>query len=128
MLSKAGYEYKCEYLREIYLAHILEGEEFEERIYSNRFYRFNPFGTPRFTMADPAAIRGALERIGFSQQARTYIVNNQGIDEIEELRILTNEEVESLCKNVRRPGVQYPTLKPDKDNRIIFRTQEYPYR
>ena len=55
-------------------------------------------------MADPAAIRGALKRIGFFQQARTYIVNNQGIDEIEELRILTDEEVENLCKNVRCPG------------------------
>ena len=59
-------------------------------------------------MADPVAIRGALERIGFSQQARTYIVNNQGIDEIEELRILTDEEVENLCKNVRRPGGTIP--------------------
>ena len=59
-------------------------------------------------MADPAAIRGALDRIGFSAVARNYIVNDQGIDAVEEFRILSDEEVENLCKNVRRPGGTIP--------------------
>ena len=63
-------------------------------------------------MADLPAIRSALERIGFTQEARNYITNNQGLDEIEEFRILTDEEVENLCKNIRRPGGTIPNPNP----------------
>jgi len=55
-------------------------------------------------MAELQAIRDALERIGFSEEASDYITGDQGLDEVEEFRILSDSEVENLCKNTRRPG------------------------
>ena len=55
-------------------------------------------------MAEAIQMRGALTRLGFSNDAASDIVDNQGIDSIEELRLLTDSEVEILCKVVRRPG------------------------
>lgn len=55
-------------------------------------------------MADDAAMRAAFVRIGLSQAGATAIVNEQGISTIEELRLLTEDEIETLCKTVRRPG------------------------
>ena len=51
-------------------------------------------------------MRQAFIRLGCSQQAAQAIVDDQGIDSIDELKILTDEEVENLCKVVRRPGGQ----------------------
>ena len=56
--------------------------------------------------ANAIAMRNALDRIGFSAAAAAAIVNEQGIDQIEEMIILTDAEVENLCKVVRRPGGQ----------------------
>ena len=42
--------------------------------------------------------------LGFSSQAATDIMGDQGIDSLEELRVLDDKEVESLCKVVRKPG------------------------
>ena len=50
------------------------------------------------------AIRAALVRLGFSASASTSITDQQDIDSIEELRILTDMDTESLCKVLRRPG------------------------
>jgi len=55
-------------------------------------------------MAELQEIREALQRIGFSEEASEYITDNQGLDEVEEFRILSDDEVENLCKNTRRPG------------------------
>ncbi len=57
-------------------------------------------------MADAVAMRAAFTRLGFSNQAALTIVNDQGINSVEELSILTDHEVETLCKVVRRPGGQ----------------------
>ena len=51
-----------------------------------------------------AAIRTALGRIGFSVEARNAIVNEQEINTLEELRLLDDDAVSSLCRVVRRPG------------------------
>ena len=50
------------------------------------------------------AMRNAYQRLGFTAAAATLITDVQGIDELPELRILTDTEVESLCKVLRRPG------------------------
>ena len=55
-------------------------------------------------MAELQALREALQRIGFSEEASEYITDDQGLDEVEEFRILSDDEVENLCKNTRRPG------------------------
>ena len=46
-------------------------------------------------------MRAALCRLGFSAQAASDIIGDQGIDALEELRVLDDKEVESLCKAVR---------------------------
>ena len=43
-------------------------------------------------------------RIGFSAEAVLVITNAQGIDCMEELKILTDGEIDNLCKVIRRPG------------------------
>ena len=53
---------------------------------------------------DLPALRTALTRLGFSNQAATYITDVQQLDNLEEFRILTDSEVEDLCKTIRKPG------------------------
>ena len=49
-------------------------------------------------------MRAAFVRLGCTEAAATAIVDAQGIDDMEELRILKDDEVVNLCKVVRRPG------------------------
>ena len=49
-------------------------------------------------------MHAALCRLGFSAQAACDIIGDQGIDTLEELQIVDDKEVESLCKVVRKPG------------------------
>lgn len=51
-----------------------------------------------------AAMRTMFERLGFTANAATLIVDTQGIDSLDELRLLKDSEVEGLCKVLRRPG------------------------
>ena len=57
-------------------------------------------------MADLVALRQALQRIGFTNEAATYITNEDegGMNDLASFRILTDDEVDDLCKTVRRPG------------------------
>jgi hypothetical protein len=58
-------------------------------------------------MAAAQAIRGlrqALQRIGLTNAASEYLTDEQGMDNLNEFRILTDDEVETLCKVLRRPG------------------------
>ena len=50
------------------------------------------------------ALRSAYGRIGFSAESALVITDTQGIDNMEELEILTDGEIENLCKVIRRPG------------------------
>lgn len=51
-----------------------------------------------------AALRTMLQRVGFTNNAATTIVDTQGMDSLDEFRLLKDDEVEDLCKVVRRPG------------------------
>jgi hypothetical protein len=51
-----------------------------------------------------AAMRTAMDRLGFSNPASMAIVNDQGINTVPELTLLTDDEVANLCKVIRRPG------------------------
>ena len=59
-------------------------------------------------MADVVALCAALARLGFSSKAAGFITDDQGLDTLDELQVLTNDEIESLCKVVRRPGGTVP--------------------
>ena len=59
-------------------------------------------------MANLAAMRTAFGHLGFSAAAVAAIVNEQAIDSVKELRLLSDKEVENLCKVVRHPGGTIP--------------------
>ena len=74
---------------------------------------------PYDTMSDVVALCASLTRLGFSAKAYGVITNDQGLDTSDELKVLTNDEIESLCEVVRRPGGTNPNTndgdpwKPD---------------
>ena len=43
-------------------------------------------------MADVVALRAALTRLGFSAKADGFITNDQGLDTLDELKVITNDE------------------------------------
>ena len=51
-------------------------------------------------MALPA-IRTALTCIGFAQQAADFITDAQDMNSLDEFKLMTDKEVESLCKVVQ---------------------------
>ena len=57
-------------------------------------------------MADLAAMRQVMVRMGFTNEGAAAVVNpeGQGVDSIENLRLMTDNDVESLCAVIRRPG------------------------
>eukprot|EP00978_Attheya_sp_CCMP212_P025810 scaffold83821_cov30-Attheya_sp.AAC.1 len=62
-------------------------------------------------MADLASTRQLLVRMRFTNAAAAIITDEQGIDEMSEIKILTDSEIEGLCKVVRRPGGTIPNPK-----------------
>ena len=50
------------------------------------------------------ALQSTYVWIGFSAEADLVITNVQIIDCTEELKIITDEEIENLCKVIRRSG------------------------
>jgi len=46
------------------------------------------------------AIQTALTCIGFSQQASVFITDAQDMNSLDEFKLMTKKEVESLCKVV----------------------------
>ena len=63
-------------------------------------------------MAAVNAMRTMLNRIGFTIAASQVIVDEQGLDSLDEIRLLTDDEIDSLCKVIRRPGGQIPGPNP----------------
>ena len=53
--------------------------------------------------AAPIPLHDALARMGFTQPTINYMTMRQGMDSLEEFKILTDDEVKSLCKVFRRP-------------------------
>ena len=52
-----------------------------------------------------AALRAVLVRKGTTTEVVNEVTATPGIDTIEELRILTDDEVETLCRAIHHPGV-----------------------
>ena len=53
-------------------------------------------------------MRTAISRLGFTAMAATAMVDKQGIDNIDELRRLKDNNVDKLCKTIRCPGGTIP--------------------
>jgi hypothetical protein len=51
-----------------------------------------------------AALRNALVLLGFADAAARMMTDDQGMDDLVEFALLTDSEVENLCKVIRRPG------------------------
>ena len=48
-------------------------------------------------MAQVVALRAAYTRLGFSVNAINRLVTNEGIDSLEELKLLKDQDVKNLC-------------------------------
>ena len=59
-------------------------------------------------MANVVALCPDLTCLGFSAKAAGFITNDQGLDTLDDLKFLTNDEIESLCKVVQSPGGTVP--------------------
>ena len=59
-------------------------------------------------MADAVAMRAAFVRLGFSQAGAVAMVDEQGIDSLDELKWLDDDAIETVCSVVRKPGGQIP--------------------
>ena len=59
-------------------------------------------------MANIVAINQMYQNLGFTAQASTLLSGAQGMDDIDELSLLTDVEVDALCKLVRSPGGTVP--------------------
>jgi hypothetical protein len=57
------------------------------------------------TMAEPAAVRQLFVRLGFNVATSTNITNVQGISNINEIHLLNDDAVETLCKALRQAPV-----------------------
>lgn len=55
-------------------------------------------------MANPAAMRQMLVRMGLSNDGSAYAVDIQGLDELSEFSMMQDEQVVLFCKVLRRPG------------------------
>ena len=75
-------------------------------------------------MAETAAIRVMLERIGFTNAAAQEIVGDQGINSVDELRTLDGGMAETLCKVLRRPGGTTEEGAPDPGIKVSARVEE----
>ena len=64
--------------------------------------------THRKSKMEPAAICTALVRIGFLDAAVQAIVEDQGINSLEEIHLLSDDEITNLGKLLRRPGGTVP--------------------
>ena len=54
------------------------------------------------------AVCTALVRIGFIDDAAQALIEQQGIDSLQEICILPDDEIYNLCKLLRRPGGTVP--------------------
>ena len=59
-----------------------------------------------------AAMRATMTRIGFSAAGAQAIVDEQDISSLAEVQLMTDDEIESLCKVLQRPGGMVPGAVP----------------
>jgi hypothetical protein len=55
-------------------------------------------------MADLVALHAALQRVGVARAVAANITDIKNIDSLEELQILSKDDVKTLCQMIRNPG------------------------
>ena len=55
-------------------------------------------------MADVIALRAVLTWMGFRPACATFITDTQGMNNLEEFRLLDDDTAQNLCKLIHRPG------------------------
>jgi hypothetical protein len=71
------------------------------------------------TMAVNPDWMAMYQGLGFSNEAATRLSMDQGMHTLEELQLLKDDEVESLCKVIRRPGGVVMNFGDDGDDVAI---------
>jgi hypothetical protein len=69
-------------------------------------------------MAAVNAMRTMFNRIGFTIAASQIIVDEQGLDSLDEIWLLTDDKIENLCKVIRCPGGQIPGPNPGNPHHL----------
>jgi hypothetical protein len=59
-----------------------------------------------------AAIRSLYTRMGFSVAAAQSMVDEQGLTSLDDIKVLTDQRVEALCKVICRPGGREANVAP----------------
>ena len=73
------------------------------------FQTNNDYYTPTLsTMAELVVQCAALTCMGFTPAVATFIMDTQGMNDLEEFLLMDDEGVRTLCKVIRRPGGQVP--------------------
>jgi hypothetical protein len=62
--------------------------------------------------ADVNALRTALTHLGFSVDGAVAITEDQGLDSLNEIKLLSDVEVADLCKALRCPRGQIENRMP----------------
>ena len=82
-------------------------------------------------MDDVSSVCAALTRLGFSAKSDGFITDDQGLDTFDELKVVTNDEIESLFKVVRRPRETAPNPNsgdPGQPAQLAKPGEEVPLR
>jgi len=70
------------------------------------------------------ALQEALMRMGFSQDAATYMMVDQGMDSLDKFCIMTDDKAETLCKVLHHPrGTISKPLTPHPGFAVSFCTK-----
>ena len=63
--------------------------------------------------------------LGFSHKAAKLLIREQGVDRTERPRVLTNKNIDDICKFMRMPGGKNADGKPDRGQQISFTAHKY---
>ena len=62
--------------------------------------------------------------LGFSYKADTLLIKEQGLDNPNRLRVLTNKNVDDICNFVRKPGGKNANRTWDRVHQVSVIAQE----
>ena len=63
-------------------------------------------------------------QLGFSHKAAKLLVREQGLDNSDSLRVLTNKNVNDICNVVRKPGSKNANMTPNRGQQVLVIAQE----
>ena len=64
-------------------------------------------------------------QLGFSPKAAKLLIREQGLDNPDRLRVLTDKNVDDICNVVRKPGGKNADGTPDRGQQVSMIAQEH---